>query len=81
MRFVDAHCHLEAAEFTPLEPVLERARAAGLVKAVVVGQFQGPGDWGNAVALAAEHPDFLVATLGIHPHEAARATEDRKSVV
>ena len=72
-RWVDAHCHLEADDYTPLEPVLERARAAGLVHAVVVGQFQGPGDWGNALQVAAAHPGFLSPTLGVHPHEEARA--------
>jgi TatD DNase family protein len=76
MRLIDAHCHLERADYAELGPFLERARAAGLVHAVVVGQFQGPGDWGNALELAAAHPDFLSPTLGIHPHEAARATEE-----
>ncbi len=76
MRLIDAHCHLERADYEQVGQVLERARAAGLVHAVVVGQFQGPGDWGNALELAAAHADFLSPTLGIHPHEAARATEE-----
>jgi TatD DNase family protein len=41
----------------------------------VVGQFHEPGDFGHALAVARAHPDFLTATLGIHPHEAAQATE------
>lgn len=76
MRWVDAHCHLEPHDYTPVEPVLEKAKAAGLVHAVVVGQFHGPGDWGKALEVAAQFPDFLSPTLGIHPHEAARATEE-----
>ncbi|RKH65602.1 TatD family hydrolase [Corallococcus llansteffanensis] len=75
MRLVDAHCHLEPKDYAEVGPVLERARAAGLVHAVLVGQFHGPGDWGHALEVAARHPDFLSPTLGIHPHEAARATE------
>ena len=74
LRLVDAHCHLEAADVADVKPILERARAVQVVHAVVVGQFQAPGDFGNAVQLAAQEPDFLTATLGIHPHEAARAT-------
>jgi TatD DNase family protein len=76
MRLVDSHCHLETKDYAELAPVLERARAAGLVHAIVVGQFQGPGDWGNALEVAAAHPGFLSPTLGVHPHEAARAREE-----
>lgn len=76
MRLVDAHCHLEVKDYPDVMAVLEQARAAGLVHAIVVGQFHGPGNWGNALELAARHPDFLSPTLGIHPHEAARATEE-----
>ena len=46
MRLVDAHCHLERADYAEVRAVLERARAAGLVHAVIVGQFQGPGRLG-----------------------------------
>ncbi|MFP2933558.1 TatD family hydrolase [Pyxidicoccus sp. 3LG] len=76
MRLVDAHCHLEVKDYPDVVAILDGARAAGLVHAIVVGQFHGPGDWGNALELAAAHPDFLSPTLGIHPHEAARATEE-----
>jgi TatD DNase family protein len=75
MRLVDAHCHLEPKDYADVAPVLERARAAGLVHAVLVGQFHGPGDWGHALEVASRYPEFLSPTLGIHPHEAARATE------
>jgi TatD DNase family protein len=76
MRLIDAHCHLERADYEEINVVLERARAAGVVHAVVIGQFQAPGDWGNALELAAAHADFLSPTLGIHPHDADRATEE-----
>jgi len=75
MRFVDAHCHLEKSELADPQPLLERARGAGLVHAVVVGQFQKPGDFGSALDVARAFPDFLTPTMGIHPHDAARATE------
>ncbi|WP_434380892.1 TatD family hydrolase [Melittangium boletus] len=75
MKFVDSHCHFDRSDAERVNAALERARAAGLVHAVIVGQFQGPGDWGSALEIAAAHPDFFTPTLGIHPHEAARATE------
>jgi TatD DNase family protein len=75
MRWVDAHCHLEPDEFPDVRAVLDRAQTAGVVQAVVVGQFQAPGDFGHALEVARAHPGFLTATLGIHPHEAGRATE------
>jgi TatD DNase family protein len=75
MRLVDGHCHLEADEYPDVEAVLARMSGAAVVHAIVVGQFQAPGDFGHALPVARAHPDRLTATLGIHPHEAARATE------
>lgn len=76
MRWVDAHCHLEPKAFPDAALAIERARAAGLVHAVVIGQFHAPGDFGAALQVASAHSEFLTATMGIHPHEAARATEE-----
>ena len=75
MRLVDGHCHLEPDDYPDLPAVLSRMAAAGVVHAVVVGQFHAPGDFGQALAVARAHPDRLTPTMGIHPHEAARATE------
>jgi TatD DNase family protein len=75
MMLVDAHCHLEPDDYPDVPAVIARARAAGVVRAVVVGQFQRPGEFGKALEVARAHPDFLVATVGIHPHDAALATE------
>jgi len=73
MNWVDAHFHLEGKDEAAAEAIVTRAREAGLCRAVIVGQFQGPGDFGNALEMAERFPDFLVPTMGIHPHEAARA--------
>jgi TatD DNase family protein len=75
MKLIDAHCHLETKDFPVAFDVIARARAAGVVHAVVVGLLQKPGDFGNALAAASAHPDFLTPTIGIHPHDAAVATE------
>lgn len=74
MVLIDAHCHLEPHDFADVAEVIARAKAAGVVHAVVVGQFHGPGSFGHALEVAATAPDFFTATLGIHPHEAQNAT-------
>ena len=81
MKLIDAHCHLETKDFPTADEVIARSKAAGLVHAVVVGQWQKPGDFGSAMALSAQWPDFLSPTMGIHPHDAAQATaEDWKQL-
>ena len=75
MILIDAHCHLEVDDFPSAEPVMERAKAQGVVHAVVVGQLQREGGFGLSLPLAQKHPAFLTATMGIHPHDAAKATD------
>lgn len=75
MKLIDAHCHLERKEGLDVSAIIERAKAAGVEHAILVGQFHGPGDFGTALEIAKEHPGYLTATMGIHPHEAARASE------
>lgn len=76
MKLIDAHCHLETKDFPTADDVIGRAKAAGLVHAVVVGLWQKPGDFGAAIALGEQWSDFLSPTMGIHPHDAAAATAD-----
>lgn len=75
MIVIDAHCHLEPKDFPVTGDVIERARQAGVVHAVVVGLMQKPGDFGVALEAAKAHADFLSPTMGIHPHDAAAATK------
>lgn len=75
MVLVDTHCHLEAEDFPDIEAVLGRMAGAGVVHAVAIGQWRGPGDFGRAQALAQQHPRQLSCTLGLHPHEAAHMVE------
>jgi TatD DNase family protein len=73
---VDAHAHLDGYE--DLDKVISRAREAGLVHVVVVGQWsEGAGMAGalEAVRLAKRDRSFFSPTAGIHPHDAGRASE------
>lgn len=73
---IDSHAHLDFEDFeNDLDGVVARARAAGLERIVCVGLWRRPGDFGNALALAARDPSFFSATAGIHPHEAAQVPE------
>jgi TatD DNase family protein len=79
---VDAHAHLDGEPFaSDLEAVIARARAAGLERVVLIGLWRAPGEFGNALELATREPAFFAATIGVHPHEAARVPEaDWKAV-
>jgi TatD DNase family protein len=72
---IDSHCHLAGDEFTgDLEPVIDRAIAAGLSGALVIlGAEDGPElARANDVARAWEGVRFSV---GVHPHSAGKFAE------
>ncbi len=72
---IDSHCHLETDYFgAERTEVLDRARRAGVSAFVCVGVGRGTAAATEAVALAATTPDVF-ATVGVHPHDAASATE------
>jgi TatD DNase family protein len=73
--YIDSHAHLDGPRFDPdRAEVIARARAAGVSTILAIGIGEGPGTLDCAVKLAAEY-DFIYATTGIHPHEAAKATD------
>lgn len=67
---IDSHAHIQGKEYAgETAAVIERARAAGVEKIIVVG---GAGDMSSnteAVALAETYPKVF-ATVGMHPHDA-----------
>ena len=74
MNLVDSHCHLDGDKYThDLEAVLERAAQAGVSRMLSIGTGDGPPELDRAVRLAERFPQ-LSATIGIHPHDAAKAT-------
>src|SRR5438046_2509202 len=73
MRLFDTHAHLHFPDFAAdLDAVLDRARAAGVVGMITIGTERDS----NAAAVAvAERLDEVHASVGIHPHDAAEATD------
>jgi TatD DNase family protein len=79
--FVDTHCHLDALEFVnDVKEVLERARGTGVRWFVTIGAGRGTESAHDAVAFAHAHPD-VVACVGIHPLDAACATDHVLSTI
>jgi len=69
----DTHAHLHFPELAvDLDAVLQRARAAGVTSMVTIGTDRETNP--AAVALAERLAD-VYATVGIHPHDAAGASE------
>lgn len=80
LRLFDTHAHLNLDAFdSGLEELLERARAAGLIGISVIGIDAATSR--RACELAAEHPGFLYAVVGIQPNSAAEAAEGDWSTI
>jgi TatD DNase family protein len=74
---VDTHCHLADPAYShDLADVLDRAWAAGVGRIVVIGETRDNAE--RALALASLEPR-LVATAGVHPHDAASWNNDSES--
>jgi TatD DNase family protein len=73
---VDSHCHLDDPKFdADREQVIERALGAGVERMMAIGTGNGPPDLKTAVRQADQWP-FIYATIGVHPHDAAKATPE-----
>jgi TatD DNase family protein len=76
MSFIDSHCHLDNPQFDPdRDAVIDRALAAGVERMVVIGTGEGPPDLEAGIRLADKH-DAIYATVGVHPHDASKATSE-----
>jgi TatD DNase family protein len=73
---IDSHCHLADEVFAPdLEAVVERARAAGLERALVILEGGNPGEAAQAERVAGLWPEVRVS-VGVHPHMAHQFADD-----
>ncbi|HLH04745.1 MAG TPA: TatD family hydrolase [Bryobacteraceae bacterium] len=75
-KLADSHCHLDDAQFdADREQILDRARSAGIQYILAIGTGNGPPDLEAALRVAERHAD-VYATVGVHPNDAPKATED-----
>ncbi|MEW6319892.1 MAG: TatD family hydrolase [Acidobacteriota bacterium] len=73
---IDSHCHLAGAEFAgDLAAVVARARAAGLVRCLVILAADDEAEIARVRAVRDAWPDVRFA-VGVHPHQAARYAAD-----
>jgi len=76
VRLVDSHVHLDDAKFDgDREETIERARAAGVEVMLAIGTGDGPPDLEAAIRLA-DRFECIYATIGVHPHDASKATAE-----
>jgi TatD DNase family protein len=75
MFLIDSHCHLDSDQFdADREQVIERALASGVSQMVAIGTGNGPPDLEAGIRLADRY-EFFYATVGVHPHDAAKAND------
>jgi TatD DNase family protein len=68
--FIDSHAHLADPAFdADRDAVVGRARSAGALAVVCIGESIAAAE--RSATLVAQHPAFVYATAGVHPHDAA----------
>jgi TatD DNase family protein len=75
MQLIDIGVNLGHDSFdADRDAVLQRARDAGVAQMIVTGASREGSP--KALALAQQHPGFLYATAGVHPHHASEYTDE-----
>src|SRR5690242_15611741 len=70
---IDSHAHLDDPRFdTDRDAVLQRAWDGGIRRILTIGNGRGPDDMGCGIPIAEVH-DWVWTSVGIHPHDAAKA--------
>lgn len=74
--FVETHCHLDDGQFEgERDQIVERALDAGIGMLISIGTGDGPPDLEAGIRMADAYPQ-VYASVGVHPHDAAKTTED-----
>jgi TatD DNase family protein len=67
---IDSHCHIAGEEFAAdLDAVVERARAAGVSRALVILAAEDDAEFARTGAVLSAWPECRFA-VGVHPHHA-----------
>jgi TatD DNase family protein len=73
---IDSHCHIAGPEYADdLDTVVARARAAGIVHAMVILAADDEPELRRAADVVAQWPDVRFA-IGVHPHAAGKYSAD-----
>jgi TatD DNase family protein len=74
--WVDSHCHLDDRRFeNDREAVVQAAIAAGVGHMISIGTGDGPPDLEAGIRMA-DRFGPVYASVGVHPHDAAKAMPD-----
>ncbi len=76
---IDSHCHLDARAWEDdagVDAVVARAHALGVTHMVAIGSGYGFESANRACSVAGRHA-AVVASVGLHPHDAAEFTDER----
>lgn len=75
---IETHCHLDYLKDHPIDDILEQARAVGVERFMTISVE--PDNMPAALTLAQQYND-VYATLGVHPHEAAKFDSDCEAYI
>ena len=73
----DTHCHLDSDKLVhEQDAVLQRAKDAGVTRIATIGCASSMDNVENALSIAKKHSDWIVATIGVHPHDAKHGAKE-----
>ena len=73
----DTHCHLDDPRLhDELDDVLERAKSAGVRRIATIGCARDVESLKSAIEIASKHPEWISATVGVHPHDAKHLDDE-----